>query len=46
MDEDAIRETFARMRTRLEKGEEPDERDVLQLAEGMLVNLARIAAHA
>lgn len=43
MDEAKVIEIFARMRDRLAKNEEPDEADVLALAEGALVNLARLA---
>lgn len=44
MDENEIREIFARLNAAVEKGEEPDEREILKLIEGGLINLARIVA--
>lgn len=46
MDESEIKAIFERMRKALDNGDEPDKADALRLAEGTLINLATLAAHA
>lgn len=46
MDEKEISEIFGRLRVALDDDEEPNKADMLRLAEGTLINLAQIAAHA
>lgn len=46
MDEKEISEIFGRLRTAAEGDDEPSKADLLRLAEGALINLATLAAHA
>lgn len=46
MDEKEISEIFGRLRTAAESDDEPSKADLLRLAEGTMINLATLAAHA